>query len=460
MKVIILGAGSVGVTLAEHLCREHDVYLIDKNENELKRIGERLDIQVIAGPAADPVILESVGADSADMLIAVTYDDETNIFACQLAYCLFNIPTKIARVRSPHLNKYIDRIKKDLFYVDMIIDPAELVTKRLLRKIEHPGTFIVLDFANNSVQVSSIKIDYTCTVIDQTIEEIGSLLSKIPHKLVCIVRNEKIIPIKDTVHIYAHDELYFSCEKENIDAICNIIFGKEIIFKRVMIGGGGNIGTKLAQKIENSYKVKLIDHNKKRVTRVAEKLAHTIVLNGDISDSELLTSENIDEVDLFCSLTNDDENNIMSAIIAKRLGAKQTIAIVNKQTYAHYLIERSSDIDIAISPQLITCSGILKYLRRGALANAYILPEGVAEVVELVIQENEKTADIIGKTLSELNIPNECIICCIVREENNELIFDMSEQKIQANDHIIAFVCERSALNTLEKRFKLEESIT
>jgi trk system potassium uptake protein len=460
MKIIILGAGRVGTTLAEHLCREHDVYLIDKNEKELKKIGERLDVQVLAGPAADPVMLESIGADTADMLVAVTCHDETNIFACQLAYCLFNIPTKIARIRSPHLNKYIDRLKKDLFYVDMMIDPAELVTKRLLRKIEHPGTFIVLDFVDNSVQVASIKIDYACVLVDQTIEEISSQLSKIPHKLVCIVRNEKIIPIKDTEHIYAHDELYFCCEKIRLNEICNIIFGKEIIFKRIMIGGGGNIGIKLAKKIEESYKVKVIENNTERVTKVAEKLSHTIVLNGDISDSELLTSENIDEVDLFCSVTNDDENNIMSAIIAKRLGAKQTITLVNRQTYAHYLIERSSDIDIAISPQLITCSGILKYLRRTALANAYILPEGMAEVVELVIHENEKTAEIIGKSLSALNIPKECIICCIAREQSNELLFNVDEQTIQPDDHLVAFVSDRTMLNTLEKRFRLEESIT
>ncbi|MBT6207445.1 MAG: Trk system potassium transporter TrkA, partial [Francisellaceae bacterium] len=298
-----------------------------------------------------------------------------------------------------------------------------------------------------------------CAIVDQTIEEASSLLSKIPHKLISIIRNDKIVSIKDSEHIYAHDELYFCCEKINIDKICDIILGKEIIFKRIMIGGGGNIGIKLAEKIEKSYKVKLIDHNQERVIRVAEKLSNTIVLNGDISDNELLTSENIDEVDLFCSVTNDDENNIMSAIIAKRLGAKQTIALVNRQTYAHYLIERSSDIDIAISPQLITCSGILKYLRRGALANAYMLPEGQTEVVELVIEENEKTSEIIGKKLSELNIPDECIICCIAREQNNELIFDIHEQVIQPNDHLIAFVCERSALNTLEKRFKLEESV-
>ena len=384
MKVIILGAGRVGTTLAEHLCREHDVYLIDKNEKELKKIGEKLDVQVLAGPAADPVMLESIGAESADMLVAVTLNDETNIFACQLAYCLFNIPTKIARIRSPHLNKYADRLKKDLFYVDMMIDPADLVTKRLVRKVEHPGTFIVLDFIDASVQVCSIKIDYTCTIVDQTIEQVNSVLRKISHKIICIIRNDKIIPASDEEHIHAHDELFFCCEKININKICNIIFGKEIVFKRVMIGGGGNIGIKLAEKIEESYKVKLIDNNAQRVTTVAEKLSNTIVLNGDISDSDLLSSENIEEVDLFCSITNDDENNIMSAIIAKRLGAKQTVALVNKQTYAHYLIERSSDIDIAVSPQLITCSGILKYLRRRALANAYILPEGKAEVVELL----------------------------------------------------------------------------
>ena len=407
MKIIILGAGQVGTTLAEHLCSEHDIYIIDQDEKKMKRISERLDVQAIVSSAINPEMLENIGAKNADMMIAVTNSDETNIFSCQLADSFYKIPKKITRVRSSLLTNYIDKLKDFLPYIDVIIDPAQLVTKRLIRKIEHPATFIVLDFISESLQVCCIKTHYTYQATNKSIEELKALLCEIPLKLVCIIRNDKVIPITDDINIKAHDEIYFCCEKAMINKICNIILGKKLIFKRIMIGGGGNIGMQLAQKLESKYKVKLIDHGEKNVQRASEKLEHTIVLNGDISDSDLLTNESIDEIDLFCSVTNDDENNIMSAIIAKRLGAKQTIALVNKQTYAHYLIERSSDIDIAISPQLITCSGILKHLRKSALENAYILPRGNAEVIELIIAENDMTQRYNRKRILNLKTPGK-----------------------------------------------------
>lgn len=462
MKIIILGAGRVGTTLAEYLCKEHDVYLVDTNEDQLQQIADRLDVQVITGAADDPLILSQVDALHADLLIAVTQNDATNIFACQLAYSIFNIPKKIARIRTPNINKFSEKLRKDLFYIDLMIDPAQLVTQRLFRTIEHPGTFIVLDLIENTTQVSSIKIDYSCAVIDQSIEEVQSLLSEVPHKLICIVRNNKIIDINKTTRLLVHDEIYFCCQKKYINQISNKVYGKELKFKRIMIGGAGNIGLKLAKNIQDDHKVKIIDHNQNQITFAAEQLSNAIVLKGDTSDSDLLNSENIDEVDLFCALTNDDENNIMSAIIAKRLGAKHTIALVNKQTYIHYLIDRSSDINIAISPRLITCSGILKYLRSEAFANDYILPEAVAEVVEIVIYENESSALIIGKKISELNIPQGCIICCVStqanRDKNTGLIFDTQDHKLQANDHIIVFITDRSEIRILEKRFNLKES--
>ena len=458
MKIIILGAGQVGTTLAEHLCSEHDIYLIDKDAKLMKRINDRLDIQTIESPAINPELLDSIGAKDADMMIAVTNSDETNIFACQLGELFYKIPKKISRVRSPQLANYIEQLKNDLSYVDVMINPAQLVTKRLIRKIEHPATFIVLDFISESLQVCCIKIHYTFNTTGKSIEEIKALLGDTPHRLICIIRNEQVIEITDDINIKAHDEIYFCCEKAMINNICKVILGKEIMFKRIMIGGGGNIGTQLAEILEGKYKVKLIDHSEKNVQRAAEKLEHTIVLNGDISDSDLLTSESIDEIDLFCSVTNDDENNIMSAIIAKRLGAKQTIALVNKQTYAHYLIERSSDIDIAVSPQLITCSNILKHMRKSALENAYILPRGNAEVIELIISENDKTSSIIGTEFSNIKLPESCIICCIARSTSRELIFNIKDRKVQIDDHLIIFVSDRGHLNTIEKMFALEET--
>ena len=458
MKIIVLGAGQVGITLAEHLCTDHDIYLIDQDDQQMKKVNQRLDLQAIESSAINPEMLDKIGAHNADMIIAVTNNDETNIFSCQLAAKFYNIPKKIARIRSTYLTNYIDKLK-ELEYIDVIIDPAQLVTKRILRKIEHPATFVVLDFVSDSLQVFSVKINYTCETMGKSIAELKAKLSEIPYKLICIIRNGELINVTENTNINAHDEIYFCSEKIMINNICNILYGKEITFKRIIIGGAGNIGTRLASQLENNYKVKLIDHSKKNVQRASEKLDHTIVLHGDISDSELLNSESIEETDLFCSVTNDDENNIMSAIIAKRFGAKQTMALVNKQTYAHYLIERSSDIDIAISPQIITCSGILKHMRKGSLEDAYILPNGVSEVIEININENSisNTESLIGLNISDIELPEACQICCIARSASRELIFDIYQEKIQLNDHLIIFVSDKKYLITIEKIFKLEE---
>ena len=224
MKIIILGAGQVGITLAEHLCTDHDIYLIDQDAQQMKKINQRLDLQAIESSAINPEMLEKIGAQNADMLIAVTDNDETNIFSCQIAETFYNIPTKIARVRSTYLTNYIDQLQ-NLDYIDVVIDPAQLVTKRILRKVEHPATFVVLDFVSDSVQIFSVKINYTCEIMGKSVAELKAQLSEIPHKLTCIIRNGELITIKDSTIIKAHDEVYFCSEKVMINNICNILYG-------------------------------------------------------------------------------------------------------------------------------------------------------------------------------------------------------------------------------------------
>ena len=447
MKIIILGAGQVGITLAEHLCTDHDIYLIDQDAQQMKKVNQRLDLQAIESPAINPEMLDKIAAQNADMIIAVTNIDETNIFSCQLAAKLYNIPTKIARIRSTYLTSYIDKLK-DLEYIDVIIDPAQLVTKRILRKVEHPATFVVLDFVSDSVQVFSVKINYTCEIMGQSIAELKAKLSEIPFKLICIIRNGELISITDNININAHDELYFCSEKTMINNICNIIYGKEIIFKRIIIGGAGNIGTRLATELENNYKVKLIDHSKKNVQRASEKLDHTIVLHGDISDSELLNSESIEETDLFCSVTNDDENNMMACVLAEKTGLKKrTIAIVNKSNYN--LLQDSLNIDDLVDPRMTTVSRIMEHVHRGTIGTVYSLLDGEYEFIEAKILEK---SELMNKQIKDSNLPEDIRIGAIVRKD--KVIIPRSNFIFEKDD-LVVFLAKREQLKAVESIFSV-----
>ncbi len=456
MKILILGAGQVGSTLAENLSDEHDITIIDQNQSQLMRLQQRMDIRTVVGIASHPEVLEDAGAEEADMLIAVTSSDEANLIACQIAFSLFKVPTKVARVRHRTISDQSALFGPGHLAVDTVINPAQLVTRRIKRQIDHPGTLMMLDFAEGLIQMAAVRAIPASPLVGRQVRELCQDLADVPVKLVSVIRNGQALLATDDLLIEAHDEVYYCTEPEHVNTITQILLEQEQRYRRIMLAGGGHIGIALAQALENDYKVKLLDSNTKQCEMAAEQLHKAVVLNGDAADEALLTSENIDEVDLFCSITNDDEANIMSAIVAKRLGAKRTVALVNRQTYAHYLIERSPDIDMAISPQRITGGKLLTFLRKGDMVNVYPLSWCHAEAIEVIAHGDEKSSKIIGKNLADIRLPDDTAVAALLRHE--QVIMAQDDVVIEAGDHVILFVGDKRHVGDIEALFQVAPS--
>ncbi len=322
MKIIILGAGQVGGTLAEHLANEqNDITVVDTDGDKLRTLQDRLDIGTVTGGASHPNTLFKAGAEDADMLIAVTNSDEINMMACQVAHTLFNTPTKISRVRSPNYLAHQEQLfNREHVPVDVIIGPEQLVTKNIQQLIANPGALQVLDFADGRVQLVAVRAYYGGPLVGEELQEIRKHMPKVDTRVAAIFRQDRpIIPEGDTV-VEVDDEVFFIAARENIRAVMSELRKIDKPYKRVMVAGGGNIGATLALNIENQYQVKVIEQSYQRCRVLSERLKHTIVLNGSASEPQLLSQENIEATDVFCALTNNDESNIMMSMLAKRIG--------------------------------------------------------------------------------------------------------------------------------------------
>jgi len=377
MKIIIVGAGQVGGTLAEHLASEkNDITLIDKDSNRLRELQDRLDIGTVAGHGSHPGVLSRAGATDAEMLIAVTDSDEINMVACQVAHTLFRTPTKIARIRSHSYTQKQNLFSRDSFPIDVIISPENLVTQAIERLIDHPGSLQVLDFAEGKAQLVGVKAFYGGPMVGQQLSQIRTRMPNIDTRVAAIFRrNRPIIPEAGTV-IEADDDVFFIAAREHIRQVMAEMRRIDKPYKRVMIAGGGNIGMRLAETIDSRYNIKVIESHPERCKLLSERLHRGIALKGSASDRDLLIAENIEDTDVFCALTNDDEINIMASLLAKRLGASKVITLIGNPAYVDLV--QGVDIDIAISPQLVTIGSLLTHVRRGT--------EAVLHEVEVVLQ--------------------------------------------------------------------------
>lgn len=452
MKIIILGAGQVGATVAEQLANEaNDITVVDLDAERLSNLGDRLDIRTIRGMASFPKVLRQAGADDADLLVAVTNSDEVNMIACQVAYTLFHTPTRIARIRNA---AYLD--KEELFNdeaipIDVIISPEQLVTHYIYRLIEYPGSFQVIDFAEGKAQLVAVKSYYGGALIGQQIQHIKSLLPHIEARIVAIYRNDRpILPNAETI-IEVDDIVFFITAKNNVRAIINLLRRAELANKKIVIAGGGNIGERLAEAIEARYQVKIIEHNLSRCKDLSEKLESSIVLQGSVSDKDLLVEENISEADVFLALTNDDEANIMSSLLAKQLGAKKVMTIVNNPAYVDLI--QANTIDIAIHPQSITIGSLLTHVRRGDMVSVHSLHQGVAEAIEAIAHGDENSSKVVGRTVDRVALPPGAIIGAIVR--GDEVIIAHDDTLIKAEDHIILLVVDKKYISEVERLFEV-----
>nr|WP_228068211.1 Trk system potassium transporter TrkA [Neisseria sp. 19428wB4_WF04] len=451
---MILGSGQVGSTVAQELASlpENDVTIIDTSETALQNIGSKLDVQTLLGNGASPFMLKRAGAEDADLLLALTRSDETNIVACKIAAEVFNIPGRIARVRS---TDYLDYQTEetlnslDIFSITESISPEELVTERLTGLLSYTSALQVLRFAGDKARMVVVQARKGGLLVDKEIAQINQHLPEgVDCQICAIYRNNRlIVPSAQTV-IIEGDEVFFVAGTENVKIMMRELRPNEQRNRRIMIAGGGNIGYRLAKQLESSMDIKIIEYSKNRAEWLAEHLDRTLVLHGSATDETLLEQEYIDEIDVFCALTNDDENNIMAGLLAKNLGAKRVIAIVNRSSYVDLL--EGNKIDIVVSPHLVTIGSILAHIRKGDVAAVHPLRRGKAEAIEVVVHGDKQTSALVGRRVSEIKWPPGCHFAALVR--GDEVVMGHKEDAVMAEgDHIIFFVSRRRILRELEK---------
>ena len=456
MKIIILGSGQVGSSIAEILSREeNDITVVDRRQDILNSIQDRMDIRTVQGDASSPETLRLAGAEDVDLILAVTNSDEVNMIACQVAYTLFRTPTKIARVRSSDFLDHSELFCKGAIPIDVLISPEQIVTDQIKKLIEHPGALQVIDFADGKIRLVSLKAYFGGALVGHQLRELKDHLPSVTSRVAAIYRgNQAILPTGKTV-VEVDDEVFFIATQEDIRKVMLELRSIEEVGKKVLIAGAGNIGINLARSlVKSGYQVKLVERDRERARWVSEQLEGAIVLQGDAADEELLRQENIDSMEMFCALTNEDEANILSAMLAKRLGARRAMAIVNRSAYID-LIE-SSVLDIAISPRLSTVSALLSHVRRGDVVAAYSLRRGVAEAIEAVVHGDRKTSRLVGRRLDEIRLPQGATLGAIMR--GNEFLELSEGVVIRDGDHVIIFVIDKRHISDVERLFQVSAS--
>ncbi|WP_302112208.1 Trk system potassium transporter TrkA [Enterobacter asburiae] len=398
MKIIILGAGQVGGTLAENLVGENnDITIVDSNGDRLRVLQDKFDLRVVQGHGSHPRVLREAGADDADMLVAVTSSDETNMVACQVAYSLFNTPNRIARIRSPDYVRDAEKLfNSEAVPIDHLIAPEQLVIDNIYRLIEYPGALQVVNFAEGKVSLAVVKAYYGGPLIGNALSTMREHMPHIDTRVAAIFRHDRPIRPQGSTIVEAGDEVFFIAASQHIRAVMSELQRLEKPYKRIMLVGGAisvpvwHIGWK-------KITVKFIERDQQRAAELAEKLQNTIVFYGDASDQELLAEEHIDQVDLFIAVTNDDEANIMSAMLAKRMGAKKAMVLIQRKAYVDLV--QGSVIDIAISPQQARISALLSHVRKADIVGASSLRRGVAEAIEAVAHGDETTSRVVGRSI-------------------------------------------------------------
>jgi trk system potassium uptake protein TrkA len=452
MKIIILGAGQVGASVAANLSSEaNDITVVDEDTATLQELQGRLDIRTVQGHASHPETMARAGAADADMVIAVTNSDETNMIACQVAYTLFHTPTKIARVRSVEYLNYMSLFAQEALPIDVLISPEQLVTDYIQRLIENPGALQVLDFAGGKVQLVAVHAFYGGPLVGHELRDLKEHMPGIDARVASIFRQGKpITPEGDTI-IEADDEVFFIAAHKHIRAVMGELRKMDKAVKRVMLAGGGNIGMRLASAIEGRYQVKIIERQEERARMLSETLDKTIVLLGDAADEELLLEENIENTDVFCALTNDEEANILSAMLAKRLGARKVMSLINRASYVNLV--QSGTIDVAISPQQATIGSLLTHVRRGDVVMVHSLRRGAAEAIEAVAHGDRGSSRVVGRAIDEIKLPKGTTIGAIVRGE--EVIIAHHDTVIETDDHVILFLADKKCIQEVERLFQV-----
>ena len=445
-KIAVLGGGQVGSSLAKILTDDgNDITLIDTNSSVLEDLQDDNDIKTIHGNASSPSILEQAEVRDCDILIATTASDEVNLVSCHLAKKMFNVPTVIARLRNSEFQVSTSGFDLDLFSIDSIISPSQLVTDFIKNIIEHPGAFQAYDFADGKLQVIGATVLKDGPLSGRKLSEFKKHLPNVDVKVIALYRNRKVLPVNGSTIIETGDDLFFLATEENMRFMSELSKNQSRI-ENIMIAGGGIVGMTLAAKLSQKFSTKIIEKDLVRSKYLSESLENTVVLNDDISDESLLDNEGIEEVDYFCSVTNDDQMNILSAKLAKDLGAKKSIAIINKLSYRKLV---SKEIDVVISPEDVTIGSILASVRTSDVVKVHSLGFGEAELLEIIIHGDSKTSKVVGKKVSELELPSGCRIGAVYRE--GKIILLNEDLNIKSNDRLIIYLLHKKDFSKLAK---------
>jgi trk system potassium uptake protein TrkA len=434
MKILILGVGQVGRSAAYSLAREpaNEVTVVDVNEPALRELQDRIDVRAVAGNASYPSVLEAAGIADTDILIALTNSDEVNIVACQIAQLLYRTPTRIARIRAAEYTSRPVLFAEGALAVDVWISPEELVTDYIVHLLSNPGALQVVDFADGRVQLASVLREH---------------LPGSDVRVAAVYRNGRLIGIDGDTVIDAGDEIFFVAASEDLKSMLAEMRRREPAVRRLVIAGAGNIGLRLARTLERTHQIKLIERDPRRARRASEILQNSIVLHGDAADEELLIEENIDSADVFAALTNADEANVMASMLAKRLGARRVMALVNRAAYGELMDNRT--IDVVISPQTITIGSLLAHVRRGDVVRVHSLRGGVAEAIEVVVHGSADRSQVIGRKLTDIKLPQGAGIVAIARGE--QVIMAHRDTLVEAEDHLMVFLADRRHVDAVAR---------
>ena len=454
MNIIICGAGRVGFTIAKLLSEQnHSITIIDQSSEDIQKINENLDVKAIVGKATYPSILEKASASDADMIIAVTKNDEINMLICQIAFSIFNIQKKIARIRSQdYLNPKFSKVyNKANLPIDVIISPELEIAKSLQRKLEAPGALDNVPFAENKIRLLEISVNKTCPLIGINLNELTKKFPKLEANILGVIRNEKFIILKKNDVMKENDKAYVIINASQMQLTLSAFGHNEKISNKILIIGGGNIGFNLAKNIEQSFdsaRVKIIEKDKNRSEFIAKELNNSIVINGNGLDEDVLAEANLNEIETVLALTNDDEDNLMVSVLVEKFSQdKRTMALINKPNYS--LLQSSLKINDLIDPRMNTVSSILKHVHKGTIETAYSILNGEYEVIEAEIID---TSELINKELKNSNLPEEVRIGAILRKE--DIIIPRSNFVFQKKD-IVVFLAQRDHLSVIENMFRI-----
>ena len=449
MKVIICGAGQVGTNIARHLAGENnDVTVLDQSRELVRKLTDNYDVRGLVGFGSHPEMLENAGAADCDMLIAVTFHDEVNMVACQVAHSLFNVPTKIARVRAQSYLKpgWANLFSRDHMPIDVIISPEIEVARAVGRALQVPGAIDMIPFAEDRVRLIGVRIQEDCPIINTPLRQLTELFPDLSLVVTGIVRGDRLIVPSSDDQMLPGDEVYFVADTRHVGRAMPLFGHEEQEARRVIIVGGGNIGLFFARQMEaqdSSVKLKIIEANRQRAELIADQLSKAVVLHGDALDTEILEEANIREAEAVIALTNDDEVNILSSLMAKQLGCRKAITLINNQAYESLI--SSLGIDVVVNPRATTVSSILQHVRRGRIRRVHSLRDGAAEVLEA---EALETSSLVGTPLRDIHLPDGIIIGALVR--GDQVLTPRGDTVIEGRDRIIVFA-QRDKVRTVEK---------